>query len=341
MRADQIAARRGPALTRLQRASDVDAINAARYSTITARPGTVHRRPVLRNVAPCEISRREGVDAVRRYPRVEAVEGTANVGAAQGKGRSRPRPTNKGSTAPRSVRLARPPSRSRTGLLVGIAVIVVLAVIVAVGVILTRKDTSPTAQIPVQRVSVGYPATVQGGVVVAGTPGASTTVDAYEDFLCPVCGVFEAQHAAKIEQALGAGRITVRYHVLNLLDRSSNPPGYSLAAANAGLCAADAGIFPSYHASLYAAQPREGLAGYTADQLVALGRDLGAPAGFEQCVRTGAHNADVQAQLAGADAALQSQGGFQGTPTVLVNGKSVSVLTPDGSAQFDQLIGQG
>jgi protein-disulfide isomerase len=193
------------------------------------------------------------------------------------------------------------------------------------------------------RLSATYPVSLQDGVVVAGKPGAPTTVDAYEDFLCPVCGVFESQHASTVQQALNAGRITVRYHMLNLLQARSNPPGYSLQAANAGLCAANAGVFPSYHASLYAKQPEEGAASYTVDQLVALGRALGAQDNFEPCVRAETYGAAVKSQLATAEhnQALSQQtanGPSFGTPTVLVNGEVIPVLTQAGSAQFDQLI---
>ena len=225
----------------------------------------------------------------------------------------------------------------------GIAVIVVLAVVVAVGVLLTRSRNTSAAAIPPVRVAASYPVSLQNGVVVAGKPGAPTTVDAYEDFLCPVCGLFESQHAGKIQQALNSGRITVRYHMLNLLESRSNPPGYSLQAANAGLCAAPAGVFPSFHASLYGKQPEEGAAGYTVDQLVSLGRSLGAQGNFESCVRSGTHDGAVKSQLAAAESnpALSQQtanGPSFGTPTVLVNGKAIPALSQAGSAQFDQLI---
>lgn len=232
----------------------------------------------------------------------------------------------------------------RVGTYAGVAVIVVLAVVVGLGVLASRGRNSPPAvAIPPVRVFASYPVQVRGGVVVAGVPGAATTVDAYEDFLCPVCDGFEAQHAATIRRALSAGRISVHYHMLNLLEDRSNPPGYSLQAANAGLCAAQAGVFPSYHASLYAKQPQEGGPGYTLDQLIALGHALGAGSPFESCARSGVYDAQVRAQLSTAESsqALVQQGANGssfGTPTVLVNGKLISVLSPAGSAQFDQLI---
>lgn len=256
---------------------------------------------------------------------------------------------------PRTKRPHQPPRRAASravsaarhsstgGVYAGIAVIVVLAVVVTIGVLRAHSAAS-VAAIPPVRVLASYPVSLRNGVVVAGTPGAATTVEAYEDFLCPVCDAFEFQHGDNIQRALNAGRITVRYHLLDLLDARSNPPGYSLAAANAGLCAAQAGVYPSYHVSLYAKQPEEGAAGYTVDQLVALGQTLGAHGNFESCVRSGSHDAQVKAQLVAAEtnptlAQQSATGSSFGTPTVLVNGRVIPVLSQTGSAQFDQLIG--
>ena len=64
------------------------------------------------------------------------------------------------------------------------------------------------------------------------------------------------------------------------------PAGYSTTAGNAIICAAENGAFPSVHASLYAAQPEENAAGYTTDQLVALGQQVGAGQGTRPASRT-------------------------------------------------------
>jgi protein-disulfide isomerase len=233
------------------------------------------------------------------------------------------------------------PRSGRGGRYAGITMVVVLAAALAVGVLMTRNPNS--AAIPPVRVSASYPVSLHDGVVLAGKPGAPIIVDAYEDFLCPLCQLFESQHAEKIQQALNAGRITIRYHLVNLLADRSNPPGYSLKSASAGLCAAESGVYPSYHASLYGKQPEEGAAGYTVDQLVVLGRVLNAQGNFEQCVRSSTHEAQVEAQLAAAknNQRLWQQtanGQRFGTPTVLVNGQFIPVLSPAGSTRLDQQI---
>ena len=206
-----------------------------------------------------------------------------------------------------------------------------LAATVIGGVLWQRSRSAPPELAP-QQVATDYPVRLDNGMVVAGSDDAKVTVDIYEDMLCPACRNFEQRDAAKIEQRLDAGTVRVRYHVLNLLDDKSNPPGYSLDSGVAVLCAADAGLFPSYHASLFTHQPREGGRGHSLDQLVQLGRDLGISGDtFDRCVRDGTHKDAVHAQLQAAtdNPALRraGPGGGQyfGTPTVVVGGTIIDL----------------
>ena len=223
---------------------------------------------------------------------------------------------------------------SRRRVITAGAVILLLAAAV-VGGVLWQRSRSTLADAAPTSIDASYPARVDNGTVLAGADSAKTTIDVYEDFLCPACGNFEQRNADKINNALVAGTLKVRYHIINLLDEQSNPAGYSLDSGSAALCAADAGAFPSYHASLYGNQPKEGGRGYSLDQLVKLGHDLGItdPA-FDQCVRGRTHADAVRAQLAAAtsDPALRRPrpGGAQvfGTPTVVVAGKPVDVGDP-------------
>lgn len=220
---------------------------------------------------------------------------------------------------------------NRRRVFVTLVILALLGAAVAAGVLWQRSRSGPG---PAQAtpVTAEYPVARTDGVVVAGKDSARVTVDIYEDFLCPACGAFEKRDGAAIDEALAAGTARVRYHIVNILDDLSNPPGYSTDAANAALCAADAGQFPSYHASLYGRQPREGGRGYTDDQLVQLGRDLGiTAASFESCVRSGSHDDAVRAQeqAATSSQALQrsypdGRRGFA-TPTVVVDGKLIEI----------------
>lgn len=173
------------------------------------------------------------------------------------------------------------------------------------------------------KVAATYTTTVQGSVVVAGKQAANT-VDVYEDFLCPICGRFEANFSGELTQAINDGKVQVRYHPVAILNRATNPAGYSLRAANAGICAAEAGIFPAYHEKLFTEQPSEGSAGLTDQELIDKANQVGAPATFANCVSSGKYSKAVTAETlrAAKDTSLRAEGsnGF-GTPTVTVNGK--------------------
>ena len=219
----------------------------------------------------------------------------------------------------------------RRPVLIAVIVTAVLAVAVIGGVLWQRSQSGP-GELPPKSIAGDYPVMLDGGVVVAGEESAEVTVDVYEDFLCPACGSFENANSETIEKALEEGTLKVRYHIVNILDEQSNPAGYSLDAGSAALCAAEVGEFPSYHASLFAKQPREGGRGYSTDQLVQLGRDLGiTDPGFERCVRDGGHDGDVRAQEQSAttDPALirTFPGGRKGfaTPTVVIDGQIIDV----------------
>ncbi len=158
-----------------------------------------------------------------------------------------------------------------------------------------------------------------------GKASAKVTVDLYEDFQCPVCRQFEATAAPVLKQYLDAGKVRAHYYVLNFLDRSSSSL-YSSRAANAGYCAADAGVFQRFHDLLFANQPPEGSAGLTDDQLISYGRQAGATSDtFAQCVRSGKYRS-----FANEITDTSSQNGIAGTPTVLVNNTQVQELNGTG-----------
>jgi protein-disulfide isomerase len=183
------------------------------------------------------------------------------------------------------------------------------------------------------QVSANYSTSIDGPVVVAGK-AAPSTVDVYEDFLCPICGRFEANFGGKLTQAINDGKIQVRYHPVAILNRATNPPGYSLRAANAGICSAEVGVFPAYHATLFDGdtQPHEGSAGLTDQQLIDLGNQVSAPAAFASCVTSGRYSKAVTAETnrAAKDPSLRGQGSNSfGTPTVMVNGKRADLSDDD------------
>ena len=216
-------------------------------------------------------------------------------------------------------------------------VVVLLAGAVIGGILYSnaQKNKTEGATIPVRAVSADYPVRRDGAVVVAGKDDAKTTLDFYEDFLCPFCRQFEENNAAALDAKLADGSLRIRYHLVTILNEQSDPPGYSLDAANAGLCAADNARFPAYFASLYAAQPAEGARGYDKSQLTDLGTRLGITTpDFATCVSTGRYNADIQSAEAQATALPYLQRDIQGrktfsTPTIALGERLIDTSTPN------------
>jgi protein-disulfide isomerase len=235
-------------------------------------------------------------------------------------------------------------SGDRKKVVIGVVVVLLLLGAVLGGVIYTKnqKDATEDQSIAAQsengdqgEEAATIPVRREDAVVTVGEADAKVTVDVYEDFLCPACRAFEESHGADLEKHVKDGTVRVRYHMLSMLNDASDPPGYSLDSANAGLCAADAGKFPQYHVSLFEAQPEEGSRGWDKQQLAKLGKDLGATSPqFKSCVESGKYDQLVRSnleQVRSMDYLQQEfpdgQKGF-GTPTVAVGREVVDVTNP-------------
>jgi protein-disulfide isomerase len=144
------------------------------------------------------------------------------------------------------------------------------------------------------------------------------TVDAYIDFLCPFCRMFEESSGEALDAMVGDGAITLVYHPLGFLDRLSTT-AYSSRAAAASGCASDSGAFRAYARALFANQPPEGGPGLSQDELIALGAAVGirAPA-FQQCVR-----AEPYLPWVAYVTERAIERGVSGTPSVFVAGTPV------------------
>ncbi|WP_370940050.1 DsbA family protein [Amycolatopsis sp. cg13] len=237
--------------------------------------------------------------------------------------------------AARSVAQARGSNSDRNKIIAIVVAVVVVAALVIGGVLWINSSKNATQDSAIQpgTTSALGPGVVEkrdGAVVSVGKPGAPKTIDLYADFLCPYCAKLQQDYGPRMEKAINDGQLTVRYHMVILLNKNSDPPGYSLDSANAALAAADQQKFTAFHDALFKNQPQEGGRGYDKAQLIKLGQDLGInDPKFAETVNTGAYDQQLQTafQQVQADQNLQQdfgngQVGF-GTPTVAVNGKAV------------------
>src|SRR5690606_29635749 len=121
------------------------------------------------------------------------------------------------------------------------------------------------------------------------------------------------------------GKVKVVYRPFHLFGQQRDPiKSNSLRSAAAALCVpADKWI--SYQRALFKFQPAEGAKGFSHDDLVKWGKNVGVTdANFEKCVREEEKKPQVDQMTTYA---LQERG-VQGTPTVFLDGQEL------GSAQF-------
>ena len=198
-----------------------------------------------------------------------------------------------------------------------VGIIAVVAVVVGIGIAVqaSRNDTSDAA----------LPATVtEAGGPIIRNPGTTNVpvLDYWEDFQCPACKQAEDATGDTLRSLVSDNKVLVRYHMLSFLDANLGNDSSSR-AANAFACAADAEQQGPYHDIIYANQPSEEGTGYTDEQLLQWGQEVGitgdAYTTFENCVNSMTYADYVTSvQTAGAQAGINS------TPTVLLNGTQLA-----------------
>ncbi|OCC12347.1 thioredoxin domain-containing protein [Streptomyces sp. PTY087I2] len=211
--------------------------------------------------------------------------------------------------------------KRRRTLIVASAVVGVLGLAAVVGLIAANAGKDDGGD------SASGPAVAPSGAigedaltVPVGAADAPSTLTVWEDFRCPVCAQFENAFRDTITELADDGQIRVEYHLATIIDGNFGGTG-SLRAANAAACAQDAGKFAPYHDVLFSNQPPEPDDAFGKNsrliELAGKVEGLDTP-GFRSCVEDGEHDSWVKK----SDTAFR-EGGFQGTPTVLLNGESV------------------
>ncbi|MGW2028166.1 thioredoxin domain-containing protein [Streptomyces decoyicus] len=209
--------------------------------------------------------------------------------------------------------------RGRQAIVAG-SVVVVLAIAGGIAVWATSANGGGTGTDS----ETARPKQASGGsrpAIPVGAPDAPSTLTVWEDFRCPACQQFETGFRPAIHELEDSGRLKSEYHLVTIIDGNAGGKG-SLNAANAAMCAQDAGKFRAYHDVLYSHQPPEQQDKFADKkyllQLAGKVKGLVTPA-FTTCVNDGRYEAFVQKSN---DAFATS--GYRGTPTVLLNGKDLS-----------------
>ncbi|GAB2690588.1 DsbA family protein [Kitasatospora kifunensis] len=183
-----------------------------------------------------------------------------------------------------------------------------------------------------------------GTVVTYGKADAAHTLDVYEDFRCPICKKFEESNGPTVQQLADNGTYKIQYHMAAFLDNNLGGKGSITALAAAG-AALNQSVddFKKFHDELYANQPSEETDGYgsvntildVAAKVPGLKTDA-----FVKAVQDGTYLPWAQKV-----AAAFNSSGVQGTPTMKLDGKQLTLFdgagNPISAAQYTTLIQQG
>ena len=162
--------------------------------------------------------------------------------------------------------------------------------------------------------------TPDGGALV-GNLHARKGMILFEDPQCPYCKHFEELNGAAITAALGAGDLSVEYRMRCFLGPES------VRADNALALAAEVGRFDDLRRALFGVQPPEGTGGFTIEDLLDVGAQVGL---LRSDFVSGVREARYQQWVLMREAAYQAQDP-QGTPAAWLNGNQM-----DADVLFDQ-----
>lgn len=165
-----------------------------------------------------------------------------------------------------------------------------------------------------------------------GNPNAKITIEVYEDFQCPSC----KEYVNTVEKQLvnstyiTSGQVYYVFMQFPFID-SSSITKESHQAANASMCALEQGRFWDYHDFLFANQGAvENGGAFNDKRLQAFAESLGLDMTvFNQCFSANKYASEIN-----ADYQKGVTAGVTGTPTVFLNGTSI---TPGFVPTYDEI----
>ncbi|GAB3038146.1 thioredoxin domain-containing protein [Parafrigoribacterium mesophilum] len=255
----------------------------------------------------------------------------------------------------RALREAQKKKDRRNKFLLQGGIAVAVLAIIAVVVIVITSTVRPPASGPQNMASDGVVITkaldtVRTPALKAGASPAPTASDSsgdvfdirvYIDYLCPICGAFEAANAPQIKKLVESGVATLEIHPIAILDRASMGTQYSTRAANAMACVTNYSPDSAfdYSAILFKNQPEESTEGLTNQKLIDLAKQakVTGQSSIAKCINDAKFKNWVAASTARALSGPIPNSDIEkvaGTPTVLVNGQNYKYTT-DASGAFN------
>jgi serine/threonine-protein kinase len=233
--------------------------------------------------------------------------------------------------------LQAPPNKRKPWLWVGLAGVVVAAV-VGVAVVVAHpwqssrsSHSSPAAPPPPPPDAVALRVLDDG--VYIGSSVAPVTIDIFNEPICPPCGSFIRSNASDIATAVNNKKLAVRYHLLSFLDDKSHSKNYSTRAVAATYCVAAQNspkIYDDFYSGLFASdfQPPEGGAEDRTDsELAQLAKTVGADPTVITCIKSGDDVGLARAKITAGNETLAGLNA-NGTPFVWDGSKVVNYQDP-------------
>ncbi|MEU9402068.1 thioredoxin domain-containing protein [Streptomyces sp. SID4985] len=216
--------------------------------------------------------------------------------------------------------------------IVGVSAIAVLAAAGGIGyaVVQANKPGAWEAAKTAKLVKPANSSGADGTTVVIGKDTAKKTLVMYEDPRCPVCAQFEQVNGATVDKDVADGKYRVQYVGATFID--NNIPGEgsknALSAMGAALNVSGQAML-DYKAALYSAKyhPDEQDDKFKSDDYLIKVADtvpaLKGNAQFQKAVKDGTYDkwALVMSEKFNTDG---KKYGFQGTPTLMMDGKKVT-----------------
>lgn len=229
-----------------------------------------------------------------------------------------------------------PPPRRRNPWPWVVVAATLVAAIVGVGLVVAhpwRSSTHPSTPTPPPPPPDAVALKVLDDGVFVGSSAAQTTIDIFNEPICPPCGSFIRSNASDIETAVNNQKLAVRYHLLDFLDDKSRSKNYSARAVAATYCVAgqnDPKLYMAFYAGIFASdfQPQEGAPEDRTDgELATLAKTMGSDANAITCIKSGQ---DVSTGKAKADAGDATLSGLNAnsTPFVWDGTKAVNYQDP-------------
>lgn len=241
-------------------------------------------------------------------------------------------------------------------ILQGSLIVVTLAIVAAIAIVI-YSTIKPPAPGPLNmlsdgiKIGEGFKAVQTTALKPSQEPVPSSSnipsdvldIRVYVDYLCPVCGAFEAANADQIKTLVEDGAATLEIHPIAILDRLSMGTRYSSRASNAAACVANfsPNNFFNFSAVLFENQPEENSSGLSDEQLVEFAKEVGVSkfTNVTSCIEDQTFKGWVKSATDRFQnnpiPNASTQPAEKGTPTIIVNGELYHYTTNPTTGALD------